>query len=194
MRIDKFMPTNPDPDLMRIFDFTAADLEANRAGKMSERQTKYLKQESDANGFIVGCAIWIGLIIVGIVIFASIVFPQGLTGGKSDILGTVSWIPLVLILAFVFMRYRSNQRAHTTAIDSQRAGYVEDNITFYVRDWPERRYPIYHISLDGKRFQIERDCYEAFAKFVNLRGKYLMFRLYFAPENNRILSMEIIPQ
>lgn len=36
------MPTNPDSDLMRIFDFTAADLEANCAGKLSERQVKRL--------------------------------------------------------------------------------------------------------------------------------------------------------
>lgn len=37
------MPTNPDSDLMRIFDFTAADLEANRAGKLTERQAKRLR-------------------------------------------------------------------------------------------------------------------------------------------------------
>jgi hypothetical protein len=36
------MPTNPDPDLMRIFDFTAADLEANRAGKISSNQIQRL--------------------------------------------------------------------------------------------------------------------------------------------------------
>ncbi len=36
------MLTNPDPELMRIFNFTAADLEANRAGHITEQQSQHL--------------------------------------------------------------------------------------------------------------------------------------------------------
>lgn len=185
---------NPDPDLMRIFDFTPADLEANRLGKMSERQTKYLKGESDADRYAVNCAIWVGLIIAGIVVFAFIVSPQSLTGGQPDSGGNTRWIFIILMLAFLLIRYRSNQRANAIALDSKRVGSVEDKITFYVQDWPEKRRPTYHLSLDGKSFQIEKGCYDGLAKFIKLHDKYLMFRVYFAPEINRILSMEIIPQ
>jgi hypothetical protein len=36
------MPTNPDTELMRIFDFTVADLEANRAGRITQSQSERL--------------------------------------------------------------------------------------------------------------------------------------------------------
>lgn len=36
------MQADPDSELMRIFDFTADDLEANRAGRLSEMQKSIL--------------------------------------------------------------------------------------------------------------------------------------------------------
>jgi hypothetical protein len=78
------MPTNPDPDLMRIFDFTAADLEANRAGKMSEHQYQRLQDIAENERFAgQGLAIILALLLFGLICYtvqnlsdpARIIFP-----------------------------------------------------------------------------------------------------------------------
>lgn len=177
---------------MRIFDFTAADLEANRAKTISERQAKTLKQESVADRIAVRFAIFVGLIIAGIVGFGIIVFPQGVTGGKTSPEGSVSWIAIALILVFLFLRYRSNQRSTHSDLERGRAGMVE-GIATWQRVIKQKNY-IYQITVDGKTFRVEKQTFRAFEAFMELKNKSSLFRIYFAPEISRILSMEIIPQ
>jgi len=39
------MPTDADPELMRLLNFTADDLDANRQRKLTERQSKRLRRD-----------------------------------------------------------------------------------------------------------------------------------------------------
>lgn len=177
---------NPDPDLMRIFDFTAADLEANRAGRLSERQTKYIKRESDVSGVLVGCMIQMGIIGIGILAFAALANPI-----HREMILLV--FPIGAGILILYLNNRDNQHSSERTLEAQHVGKVEGSLSLYKEVVFNSRSPIGQMSVDGKKFQID-DIYQEFQTFLRLKGRHIMFRVYFAPEINRILSMEITPQ
>lgn len=181
------MPTNPDPDLMRIFDFTAADLEANRTGKMSDRQIKFLREESDADHIAIGCAVRVGLLITGLIAFYYLLQPQQIALSMEAFPQIVI---MTVVLAWIYWRYRSNQRANQVDLERCHAGNVEGVATWH-RRLRSKRY-IYQLTVDGKVFSIQKQAYDAFETFMHLKNKYMVFRIYFAPETVRILSLEIV--
>lgn len=181
------MPTNPDSDLMRIFDFTAEDLEANRAGKLSERQAKYLKSEGDADRYAVGCAVRVGFLVVTLIGVAVLLQPQKL---NLDVSSLLQIIGIVVVLAVLYRRFQTNQGAIQSDLERMRAGYVAGIATW--QHVVKQKAHIYKITVDGKAFRVERTTYNSFEKFMCLRSKYMVFRIYFAPEISKILSVEIV--
>ena len=174
------------PELMRIFDFTADDLEANRAGRLSERQAKTIKNESNADRLAVGCAINVGLLVVGLVGFFYLLHPQQLASENS--LPPIIAIGIALLV--LYLRYRSGQRYAQLDIEQRHAGKVVGTATWHMVI--KQKIYIYQITVDGKVFRVEKRTYQAFETFMNLKNKFAIFRIYFAPETARILSIEII--
>jgi hypothetical protein len=81
----------PTSDLMRIFDFTVDDLEANRAGRMSEQQLERLESKR-------AHAQWIGGIgCLASVIFVIPFFASGLSYSMKN--GATSFFIILFIVA-----------------------------------------------------------------------------------------------
>jgi len=88
--------SNLDPDMMRIFNFTPTDLEANRVGKLSERQIERLSNRQKHGQWLAGS----GCIVAAIFVFLA--FGSGLSTSMKN--GSTT---IMIILGVMALRYVS---------------------------------------------------------------------------------------
>ncbi|MEO8609243.1 MAG: hypothetical protein ABI690_15235 [Chloroflexota bacterium] len=64
------MAAAPDPNLMRLFGFTAADLEANQVGNMTPDQAERLREGNRSDNHRIGLFLVFSLLTTGLIFYA----------------------------------------------------------------------------------------------------------------------------
>lgn len=169
-----------NPDLMRIFDFTVADLEANRAGHMSERQMMNLSYIVKRRR--------LELILLGIVfpiLFLAVYFERFLQTLSQGIevweIALVFWVIIWLIAGFVSSkRFASDIKSgivySVQGTMKRWEGHGSSGTLEIANEW---------LEIDGRQ--------NTFLKgYLRQIAKGTQFRIYYAPKTEKILSMEKI--
>ncbi|MBA3875180.1 MAG: hypothetical protein H0X30_39145 [Anaerolineae bacterium] len=171
------MSTNPNPDLMRIFDFTAADLEANRAGRMSEREMQRLQNISAKQRSIELLAAV--SLPVGMCVFLLFVHP-------SYGICLFLLFPLPIALAMLFLIFIKHKKLMSD-IATQKVEYLEGEVKY----WSGRAFYGY-MKINGREFEIDPATNLELSDFMEHQAKQLSLRLYFSPTSKKVVSAEIL--
>ena len=176
------MPTNPDPDLMRIFDFTAADLEANRAGRMSERQIERLSNRKKQGQWLAGGG------CIAVLVFALLILGNRLSSSMKD--GTTTILTLLAVMALPVVYF-------TLGVMDRSADLTRDKPKVYSGQvWTSEQHgkfgSTYWIWTAELNIQISSTAYMLFDNYLYIRGKDTFFQLYYAPNSNEVLSLEVV--
>lgn len=181
------MSTNPDPDLMRIFDFTPADLEANRASRISDRQaqrfqTLFAQQAAYANKNRIVAFI----LCVAFAAFIGVAFGSN----AASLMGNLILFLLIALGVIGFWGYLIQQQARHAAADL-RSGVVAVVVGTLMRLSDRQGGSVYvYPSKIGLRIShSEDDQLKAYLKQV---PQNTVFHVYYTSNTKRILSMEIV--
>ena len=176
------MPTNPDPDLMRIFDFTAADLEANRAGRMSERQIERLSIRRIRGQWFAGIG------CIGVIAFAIFINSIRLSSETNDM--NFYWLLLGVSGFVVIFVYLGAVDRHT---DLKTKRIMKHISALYISEsrgkWGER---YYHLGTEPINSSISKTLYKDIQNYLLAHGLQTQFCLYYAPESRELLSIEVV--
>jgi hypothetical protein len=178
------MTFTPDTELMRIFDFTAYDLDANRRGSLSERQIEGLK-ELLAIEVRVYAIIGIIVLIMVWFFFREMMQPiekygavQGIANATVIlVVGSVGVYLIILPLAVIQKR---------KAISARRVRHVDGKVEYKTVTTKTTHY---FIRVSHKTFDIDFDT------FLELQKHILpdtVYRFYFAPWRRNVLAAEMI--
>ena len=179
------MPTNPDPDLMRIFDFTVADLEANRAGHVTNSQLQRLSNRVNKNRrFLIFTAISIPICIVLSVALA-------LVSDHSIKVEVITRVPLrvgipltlflwVLFLVVIFFERRNLKLDVKAGI----VAYTQGTL----KRWSTRGGG--SIKIGGVMLDIESAENLDLKAYLKKVPKDTQFRVYFVPNSKMVVAME----
>ncbi len=184
--------TNPNPDLMRIFDFTAADLEANRAGKMSDGQKQQLLHIAQSQKDDAGCLIW--LMTPGYIFLACIALQAFGSGNKTYALIFVGVIT-ALLFGQAAMLYDSHYRNHleTDVVVSefeQVQGLLQPIIK---KSWYRaRQIENEYLRIGQMDIPIKKSVYKALQGFLATQSEVPTCRIYYVPKSLQIIAAEIV--
>ena len=183
---------NPaDPRMMQGFGFDEADLAANRAGRISERQLHQLARErADLNKKMWGC---LGGLLVpsGILILIALMTngrvpnPSPVIGGS---VGLGSFVLVVAIMvagvaAFIIFTGRRASRDWKEGRAEAIEGIVKLDVVNTKTDH-------YIAKINGKTFNISKLDYDALNEQRKTDGAEAVYRVYYAPGNQKLLSIE----
>lgn len=180
-------------ELMRIFDFTAADLEANREGKISDQQTQMLVSQTRRDRWHIIIASFIVPIVLIVILIVGV--PQ--IEPENQSLGRIVSIGAALFI-LVFMALGVGDRE--SDIQGRKIDSVEGVMQIGIDYWLEGRggypkigkYYTLHIALHGNR--IRKSIYLQLEQYQREHESNQQFRAYYALHSRKILSVEIIPQ
>ncbi|MBA3875179.1 MAG: hypothetical protein H0X30_39140 [Anaerolineae bacterium] len=179
------MPINPDHDLMRIFHFNAADIETNRAGRLSDSQVERLSKRNKSAQRLasIGCA---GLLIVAVLVIAldiSDSTQENLLIAFGILL--IGGLPIVYIYLGVMDRQTDLRKDKIKSNVSELRVFESKGdggqITYVLWAWP------IHLN-------ISESVYLDIRGYLTLHPQNTQFRLYYAPESNELLSIEVVDQ
>jgi hypothetical protein len=170
---------------MRIFDFTEDDLEANRAGRISERQIIRLTKENENT---VGCSI---VVILGFAIFGAIAFfaklsPQTGRDSNPNTVLLIFGAGAIMVLLIAFLAYTKTQSDINNRIVTSIEGEIK------LRMIPMKTGFMYLIQIGGKEFVISDYAYSVLNSDYQSDLEYMPFRLYFASDSRKILSVILL--
>lgn len=167
-------PSRAQSTLMRALKFNEHDLEANRAGTMSDAQRERL-----------GPAQFSSLVFAVIGIHAVLIV--GILGAIAIMTGeTALWIVMFAVLGlglvpFVLMRNEGNLRpAVKNDVSQGKVAQVEGMATLEIK---KGRYTYYELSLGATTFRISSKAYGAFRQ-----GE--AYRAYYLPTSETLLTAE----
>jgi len=177
------MLTNPDPELMRIFDFTAADLEANRAGQITKHQidNQYKLLKGHNTIFLVGAiAIPVGFLLM--LTLTGAFNSSSLITNRTDY-----WMVAVLsttaLLIFIMVKNNKNMASDVhigvacceSGVIRRRTGRGEGYLKI-----AKRNLTLYDSQDFGLKEYLEKIPQET------------LFHVYYIPKSKRVIAMEII--
>jgi hypothetical protein len=174
------MLTNPDPDLMRIFDFTPADLEANRAGKLSERQIEKLSSRKKQGQWLAGMG------CVAAAVFVLPILLSGISSSMND--GATSILTLLVVMSLPVVYVTLGVMDRNADLSRNRPQVYLGQL--HIREQYGKFGPSYWIS--EVNIQISSTAYALFDNYAYIRGKDITFRLYYAPNSSEVLSLEVV--
>jgi hypothetical protein len=179
------VPIKPDPDLMRIFHFNAADLETNRAGRLSDSQVERMSKRSK-NG---QCLAGVGCLLI--IVIAIMVIALNAVDPIQDALGITLGVLILggLPVAFVYLGAMDRQtdlRKDRVKVNMSELRVFESKgdggqTTYTLWAWPIQR-------------NISESVYLDIRGYLALRPQNMQFRLYYAPESNELLFIEVVDQ
>lgn len=186
-----------DPELMRIFDFTADDLEANRDGRISERQRDQLITNIYKDKLIIK-RLLIGLFAFLAFFFVAIPF-NTFTSRLSQtlLLGLIFTIAFLLISGFIYLGVLDK---NTDLLKGKVA--VEFGRAYLYLDAFGRHYPLeykksvlgfysYFIRVGSVGFPLSyRVGVEFEAHYLKLEND-ISYRFYYLPDSTKLLSVEV---
>lgn len=187
--------TTPDTDLMALFDFTADDLQANRAGSLTPDQEARLGQIDAPDGTNLACA----LILVAFT--AAMCTLCAILADVPIILRAVDWPPLTLILPVLALlalvigwRWRQEIRLNPP-VDSSALGTVQGRIKLRVQDHGAREdYYLVVIDAAGEEtaLPIPWTALDGLREHQRKNGADTIYRVYYALRGPVVLSLEVI--
>ena len=174
------MPTDPDPDLMRIFNFTAADLEANRNGKLSEHQIEKLTSRRKQGQWLAG---------MGCVILIAFAVLVGVSSAAKE--GNSRFFLVLIIGAFPITFIYLGTMDRKTDLDKRN---IKSNVTeIFIGQsrgkWGEM---YYDISIYPLSYGISKAFYTDVQSYLRKLGAQTKFCVYYAPESRELLSIEVV--
>ena len=185
------MTLPPNPDLMRIFDFTAADLETNRAGRLSERQTEMLiAQAHQKRWHILIASFIVPIVLIGILIIGiPQIDPAHQTLGRVTSIGVALFLLVFMVLGVVDKE---------SDIKQGKVDHVDGAIYIGIDHWLEGRggypkigkYYKLDIALHGNR--ISKEIYVQLTQYLLENGTAHQFRAYYPHHSLNILSVEVV--
>jgi hypothetical protein len=155
------------PELMRVINFTDADLKANRAGQMTGRQIINLKNK----GWETGLAGVTFTIIVLFLMYLRPLYPDA--GCVMGLCLTLVIVNAVCISAFVHQA----QDIHDLKVEKV-SGTVSKNIL------TSRTTTTYQLKIQKSYFNVDKPLYDIFTEAD--------YTLYFLPNTRTILSAEFM--
>lgn len=176
------MTIAPDSELMQIFDFTEADLEANRAGQLSERQIKKLSELKQQGQWLArgGCII--------VIVFVLLTFGSGLLTSMKDGFTSIIVIVGVVVLPIIFMSLGAMDRDADLRRNKPKIYVGKLRLSLQHGKFG----PIYRIFTSEVDIKIPALAYNLFDHYLYIKGKETVFRLYYAPNSNELLSIEVV--
>ena len=179
------MPTNPNLDLMRIFDFTAADLEANRAGHITEHQVQHLSETvKKKRSFLIFAAIALPawpFLIVGMSSICNISPP--ITFPPVPLLLMLLSIPVLIL----FVIYDHDQKL-ASDVKAGTAYYEQGTI----KRWSTKDGVT--IKIANLRLDIEQSQDGDLKTHLKKVPKGTQFRVYYVPVSKKTVSIEVVEE
>ncbi len=165
------MSSTPDPDLMRIFDFTTADLEANRAGHIAEHQSQHLLKEVSLFG------VWFILVyfIAVVVMFRNF--------------GTALFliIPFQLILCIVVI---ATAMYNKQIVVSDVGLGIVSNVSGTIKRQSRRNGG--DIIISDRTLKVSLHENKNLKEYLKKIPIATQFRVYYVPKSKKVVAMEII--
>lgn len=172
------MPNNPNPDLMRIFDFTADDLEANRAGKMSERQIKRLSGKRATGQWLTGLGCATALVFVLPIIVSGLSHSMKDSTASLSVILFVVAIPVIYVYLGVMDRNADIRRNHVTM-------YLG---SLLLSEFSGKFRSTYWIFTSSFNMQISNSSYD----YLSCLRRNTRFRLYYLQNSAEVISIEVV--
>ncbi|MBN1680284.1 MAG: hypothetical protein JW966_08320 [Anaerolineae bacterium] len=160
------------PDVMRAFNFTLNDLEANRASILSEAQTTHLERSNQANRLLY-------VAIAALFIAPSLCMSDHLLQA------------VLLLSAFSVLAYGTfDRRAINRDIQRARINYLHGALEFRrsPTSWNNQSYllRLRHDTRRKKTFNLTKD------QWGTLREHYIggLYRVYYTPHTSSVIALE----
>lgn len=162
------------PDLMRVFDFSADDLAANRAGQLSEMQIYNLKVRLRRS-----IAIGIG-VLLALAFAATLCLFLG--NRQASFILTLTGIGITLCSAAVMGNFARGWMRLNGDIKNGTAQRHHGKLERVIKP-VTRRVAVYLIRVDGAEFNVGKDAFKLFKHES-------VYTLYRAPYSGQLLSIE----
>lgn len=166
--------TMTHPDLMRVFDFSADDLAANREGHLSEMQQYTLKVRLRRS-----VALGIG-VLLGLAFAATLCLFLG-NRQASPIL-TITGIGITFCSAVVMGNFARGWMRLNSDIKNNKAQRHHGKLERVIKP-VTRRVAVYLIRVDGAEFNVGKDAFKLFTHDA-------VYTLYRAPYSGQLMSVE----
>lgn len=168
-------------DLMRVFDCTEDDLEANRAGHLTERQAKRLTATMN-KGLLLTAIPMFGLLIICWFIAFNLITVAPSRYNKILILALFGLLPtLFWICYFAYEKYRLQSDVKIGKTET-----IEGN----VRSWETRSFT--YVKVAEKYLNLGAFVNSDLEIYLRDKPKQIQFRVYFVPKSKRVVAMELI--
>jgi hypothetical protein len=184
-------PLVPKTPLMAAFGFDEHDLEVNRSGRITPGQMSWLSQERAATRqTTLGClggllAVSAFYIFIGLMNNGRIPSPSRHIGGSAS----VNWfvailaIVVVVVLALIAVSGRRAARDWTEGKAELVEGLIEVSTV-------DSRKGSFSARINDKTFSISKEAHDAIMALHNSDGAEVIYHVYYAPGNWKILSIE----
>ncbi|MCW2799012.1 MAG: hypothetical protein JWQ70_484 [Aeromicrobium sp.] len=170
--------------LQAALDFTPADLESNRAGRLSDTQQTFMDKESKkGKAFILGMG---GVFVVFVIIIITVVLPKMNSNSTDSTTGSSSAVPpgiifavlavvALIVLASVLRGRRGMGNIATSAVLSVEgpariSAKVRGNVTDNMMLVPMA---VYRVKVGKVKFPLNGKKYSGFVNGVNYRCFYV---------------------
>jgi hypothetical protein len=157
---------------MRIFDFTAADLEANRAGKITASQSQYLLKEVALSKPLLSLSIYFILVII---IFQN----------AGSMLFFIIPVEFILCMVVIVVALHNKQ---TVASDIQSG--IADRISGTINRKSRRNGG--DIIVADTTLKISMNENKELKKYWDVLPPQTQFRVYYLPRSKKLISIEAI--
>ena len=164
------------PDLMRVFDFSADDLAANRDGNLSEMQVYTLKLRL-RNSVLIG----VGILLLLAFIATLCLF---LGSRQSSVILTLTGVGVTICSAAVMGNFARGWLRLNADIRGGKAQRHHGKLERIVKP-VTRNVVVYLIRVDGAEFNIGKDAFKLFAHEK-------IYTVYRAPYSGQLMSIETL--
>ncbi len=171
-----------DVELMRIFNFTAADLEANRVGHITEQQSsrlhKLINNEILFNSIFIGALLIIAWFIV--IKIMSVVPPN--YDKLIMIIMVMGVIPTLLSVSY--LAYKKIQII--TDIKNEHVDVAQG----IAKSWTVKNYS--YVAVSDKKLDLGLNLNRQLEVYLWTLPKETQFRVYYVSKSKKVVVMEII--
>jgi len=176
--------TTYNQQLMHAFDFTAADLAANRDGRIAEGQIKRLKRNQQRSLAITAAAL---SLIIGII---AVIFALDRAGDGpivfDDLLAII--VPMGLVMAIALYVLQRQQLDVVNKVIYVDVRTLKGDITLN----PRNRRAADHLTIGKTHFTLTPAQFKLMFAYHEQRDKPPRYHIYYVPKVSRILAIEVV--
>jgi hypothetical protein len=171
--------------LMNIFGFTEADLQANRAGQLTQQQRARLKRAEEGDPRVLGCAalVIVGMGAVGFAICGTLFNLPVLLESLSVLVIPVLVILGLIVLGIIYAQVRGQRERATKAAALPPLSYSDGPLLLLSGQSPS-------MMVGAEGFELTNHTYE---RLYDL-PQTALYRVYYASQSQSVLSMEALEE